>query len=352
LKDQNFGIEIEMTGITRNAASKVLAGYFRTDATHVGGYYDTYTVRDGEDRQWKIMSDSSISCESRSSNSASALYSVEMVSPICKYEDIEKIQEIVRKFREAGAKVNSSCGVHVHIDASKHTPQTLRNMVNIIASKEDLLYKTLQIKVDRQNYCQKTDTRFLDDVNRRRPTTMNELNRVWYNGRDGSGDHYNRSRYRGLNLHSVFNKGTVEFRLFNSTLHAGEVKSYIQLCLAMSHQGLTQKSASRTKTQSSNEKYTFRTWLLRLGLIGKEFETARLHLLKNLEGNIAWRDPAQAEAQRQRQAAKRQAENERRAADNTEQRSDQAVPENIEPVGNTEITETGQSGGFGLSMSM
>ena len=38
-------------------------------------------------------------------------------------------------------------------------------------------------------------------------------------------------------------------------------------------------------------------------MIGEEFKTARLHLLKNLEGNIAWRDPAQAEAQKQRLAA-------------------------------------------------
>ena len=69
-----------------------------------------------------------------------------------------------------------------------------------------------------------------------------------------------------------------------------------------------QKGASRTKTQSPNEKYTFRTWLLRLGLIGNEFKTARQHLLKNLDGNIAWRDPAQAEAQKERLAAKRLAE--------------------------------------------
>jgi len=69
-----------------------------------------------------------------------------------------------------------------------------------------------------------------------------------------------------------------------------------------------QKSASRIKTQSSNEKYTFRVWLLRLGLIGDEFKTARHHLLKNLDGNIAWKDPAQAEAQKQRLAEKRLAE--------------------------------------------
>ena len=59
-----------------------------------------------------------------------------------------------------------------------------------------------------------------------------------------------------------------------------------------------QRRASRAKTNPENEKYTFRTWLLRLGMIGDEFKTARQHLLKNLEGNIAWRDPAQAEAQK------------------------------------------------------
>ena len=90
-----------------------------------------------------------------------------------------------------------------------------------------------------------------------------------------------------------------------STLHAGEGKSFIQLCLAISHQALVQQRAMRTRTHSENEKYTFRTWLLRLGLIGDEFKTARQQLLKNLEGNIAWRDPAQAEAQKARLAAKR-----------------------------------------------
>ena len=108
----------------------------------------------------------------------------------------------------------------------------------------------------------------------------------------------------------MFNKGTIEFRLFNSTLHAGEIKSYIQLCLAISHQALVQKSARKSKTISDNEKYTFRTWLLRLGLIGEEFKTARYHLLKNLDGNIAWKDPSQAERQKERLATRRSLENE------------------------------------------
>lgn len=305
MRSQNFGIEIEMTGLTRSAAARIIAGYFGTQATHVGGVYDAYTIRDEQNRQWKVVSDASIRCRNRSNRAASRDYSVEFVSPICKYEDIETVQELVRKLRTEGARVNDSCGIHVHVDASAHTPQTLRNIVNIMAAKEDLLYKTLQVKVNREHYCQKADTRFLEELNHKRPKTMDEVEELWYNGMGGRYDHYDNSRYHALNLHSVFSKGTIEFRLFNSTLHAGEVKSYIQLCLAISHQALVQRGASRAKTHPENEKYTFRTWLLRLGMIGDEFKTARQHLLKNLEGNIAWRDPAQAEAQKARLAAKR-----------------------------------------------
>lgn len=296
-----------MTGLTRQSAAKSIADFFGTGATHVGGAYDAYTIRDPQGRQWKIVLDGSILCESRRGESASRLYSVEFVSPICQYQDMETIQTLVRKLRGAGAKVNSSCGIHVHVDASAHTPQTLRNMVNIMAAKEELLYKALQVQVGREYYCKKADLRFLDDVNRKRPKTMAELEQLWYNGESNRYTHYDTSRYHALNLHSVFSKGTIEFRLFNSTLHAGEVKSYIQLCLAISHQALVQKSASRSRTHSDNEKYTFRTWLLRLGMIGDEFKTARQHLLKHLEGNIAWKNPAQAQRQKERLAAKQAA---------------------------------------------
>lgn len=308
MRSQRFGIEIEMTGIARAMGAQVIAGYFHTTAAHVGGGYDSYAVRDDQGRQWKVLSDNSIQAETRRGSTCNNDYCVELVSPICRYEDIVPLQEIVRKLRAAGAKVNASCGIHVHVDAFPHNEKTLRNIVNIMAAKEDLLYKALQVKVEREFYCQKTNTRFLDEINHRGPVSIDQFERIWYNGESGRGTHYNETRYHALNLHSVFSKGTIEFRLFNSTLHAGEIKSYIQLCLAISHQALVQKGASRIKTQSENEKYTFRTWLLRLGLIGDEFKTARMHLLKNLDGNIAWRDPAQAEAQKERLAKKKHTE--------------------------------------------
>jgi len=69
---------------------------------------------------------------------------------------------------------------------------------------------------------------------------MEAVERIWYNGESRRDQHYDDSRYHCLNLHSVFQKGTVEFRLFNGTLHAGKIKAYIQFCLAIGAQALNQ----------------------------------------------------------------------------------------------------------------
>ena len=255
------------------------------------------------------VSDASIHPAARDGRSASTLYKVEVVSPICHYEDIETIQELVRKLRREGACVNRSCGIHIHVDAAPHSVKTLRNLVNIMVSKEDLLYKALAVDVAREDhYCQKTDLSFLEELNRKKPKSIENFERMWYHGDSRRYAHYDETRYHALNLHSVFSKGTIEFRLFNGTMHAGKVKTYIQLSLAISHQALVQKGVSHSRTKSTNEKYTFRTWLLRLGMIGEEFQTARKFLLENLEGNIAWKDTAQAERQKERLAAKRMEE--------------------------------------------
>ncbi len=291
MKTQTFGIEIELTGITKKAAANTVAGYFGTTAEYMGGAYDTYQVRDNSGRVWKLMSDSSIRQECRR-GPATSEHKVELVSPICRYEDIETVQEIVRKLRRAGAISNQSCGTHIHIGLGTHTPQTLKNLANIVASKEDLIYRALKVSANRSGYCQKADADFIADLNQKKPTSLTGLADIWYAKYTGESRsaHYNSSRYRLLNYHSVFTKGTIEFRAFNSSVnHAGKIKAYIQFCLAISHQALTQRSASSRKTATTNEKYTFRTWLLRLGLIGDEFKTARLHLLANLAGDIAWR---------------------------------------------------------------
>jgi hypothetical protein len=84
--------------------------------------------------------------------------------------------------------------------------------------------------------------------------------------------------------------GTLEIRGFNSSnLHAGKLRSYIVLALALNNQALTQKSASAKKPNLENPKFAMRTWLNRIGFIGEEFKNCRDHLVKHLKGSAAWR---------------------------------------------------------------
>ena len=58
LKDQYFGCEIEMTGLTRREAAEGLGALFGTQFRYLGGTYKTYEVPDREDKVWKIVYDS------------------------------------------------------------------------------------------------------------------------------------------------------------------------------------------------------------------------------------------------------------------------------------------------------
>ena len=304
MKKQTIGVEVEMNNIDRSRAAKVAAEFFGTgryeNTAHRNGY-STWSAWDADGREWKFQKDVSISGPDSEK--------CELVTPILTYADMETLQELIRQLRRAGAKSDSTrgCGVHIHIGAKGHTPQTLRNLANIMASHESLLAEALNLDHYRMSrYCRTVDPRFLEQLNRRKPTTMADLADIWYGSQGanyGRSQHYNDSRYHMLNLHATFTKGTVEFRLFQfdapgngkrNGLHAGQLKSYIQLCLALSQIAKTVRTASPKPQQNENPKYAMRTWLLRLGFIGEEFETARDILTRRLSGDAAFRNGREA----------------------------------------------------------
>ena len=299
MKNQTIGVEVEMNNIRRNKAAKIAADYFGTgryENTASRNGYMTWSAWDADGREWKFQKDVSISGADDEK--------CEMVTPILTYSDIETLQELCRQLRHNGAKSDASrgCGVHIHIGANRHTPQTLRNLANIMASHESLIAEALKLDRYRMSrYCRTVDPNFLQTVNRKKPKTMSQLADIWYTSQGasyGRSQHYNDSRYHMLNYHATFTKGTIEFRLFQfdeptaelrGGIHAGQLKSYIQLCLALSQMAKDVRTASPKEQQKENPKYAMRTWLLRLGFIGDEFATARDFLTRNLSGDTAFR---------------------------------------------------------------
>jgi len=292
-----FGIEIEMTGITRTKAATIVAKQLGATIQRYNDNGNKIEIRGLDGRVWKVMYDGSIATQRRLNGEkvpATNIYSVELVSPILTYEeDINTLQEIVRNLRKAGAfsEKQNCTGIHIHCNGSDHTPRSLKNFMNIIYSRNDLLYESLQIEQERMRYCKKMDEDLVNRMNSKKPKTMQEIEEIWYAGYGPvRNQHYHQSRYHFLNLHSFFHGvGTVELRGFNGTLHAGEIRSYIVLALAMNNQALTQKSASSKKPQTENPKFLMRTWLNRIGLIGDDYKNCREHLCKHLKGSAAWR---------------------------------------------------------------
>lgn len=296
LKNQLFGVEVEMTGITREKAARLVAGVLGTTPSHPeSNCYHTRTIADQAARKWKIMRDSSIT-PIRNDDTSESLdeYRVEFVTPPLNYSDIELLQNIIRKLRENGAKAHSSCGIHIHVDGANHTAVSLRRLVNFMTARQDLIYEALQIGDRESSWCHKLNKTLLDAMKKDKYLTKEKAEEIWYSrANDGycggiDHQHYNSTRYHGVNLHSFFTKGTVEFRLFNSTLHAGKIKAYIQFCLAVSAWAITSQEKIVFRSMDGytpEQKVTIMRNILthRLGLYGDEFKTCRLHLMTPLK---------------------------------------------------------------------
>ena len=226
MKKQTIGVEVEMNNIEHSRTAKVAATYFGTgryeNTAGRNGYY-SWSAWDSQGREWKFQRDVSIAGHDSEK--------CEMVTPILTYEDMGTLQELIRQLRHAGAKSDATrgCGVHIHIGAKgcgcpvdtsaegrstdragrrDHTPQTLRNLANIMASHENLLADALDLDRSRMShYCRTVDPRFLDQLNRKKPRTMAQLADVWYGSQGenyGRSQHYNGSRYHMLYVEQVF----------------------------------------------------------------------------------------------------------------------------------------------------
>lgn len=80
----------------------------------------------------------------------------------------------------------------------------------------------------------------------------------------------------------------ISFPRFPYTQDSDEARAYTDLIAKLYEMANRQKRTGAVN-ETDNEKYTFRCFLLRLGMIGAEYKTTRKILLRNLTGNSAFR---------------------------------------------------------------
>ena len=167
-------------------AQACAAAFFGGTVTHSGGY-DGYYTYDSRGRKWAFLRDASIvplRKERGQKVGARDEYKVELVTPILTYgQDMDTLQELIRRLRKAGAFTDPQhCGIHIHLDGAPHTARSIRNWVNIIASRNDLLYKALQIEPARKRWCRELDADLVRRMNARRPKNLAQIEEIWYEG--------------------------------------------------------------------------------------------------------------------------------------------------------------------------
>ncbi len=271
MRGLRLGIEIETVGLNRSQLCDAIVAAI-PGARHGVSHYDrTVIMADG--RAWTVVRDGSLSMDA----------SGEITSPILTWEDLSLLQNIIRAVRAAGARVDSSCGIHVHVDGQQLTPKALRSLALLIYNREACIEAAVALAPARKaRYCRPMEPGFVQRLGRS-CSSMRTVNQAWYGTFRAVADRYDYSRYHGLNLNSFFYRGTVEFRYFNGSLHAGEVKAYVHLCLALAARAINSGSVGKKRETAT---YTDVMWTLtnQLALVGDEFKNTREHLTKRLPG--------------------------------------------------------------------
>lgn len=280
MRSLGWGIEIETVGRSREVVAMAVAKALGLPADAARCYdfgHGDWQVVQADGRVWKVMHDGSLS-----------MGGAEIVSPILRGTgEIELIQAIIREVRAAGAKSSAAdnCGIHVHIGAEGLDGQGVSRLAKIVSKFEPMATDALQIAAERSSYCKAIPQAFIAGLKPK--MTKDQVSALWYRTAPNASypTRYDHSRYHGCNLNSYFYRGTVEFRWFNGSLHAGEVKAYVQLCLALVARAETSKSASATpiKLGGMSPKARMGNYIwMTLQLRGAEWSTLRTHLTKHL----------------------------------------------------------------------
>ena len=164
-------------------------------------------------------------------------------------------------------------GVEVKLNFEEHTADSLKNIINMLYSKQRLIMMAFE-----------TETAFMDE------TFAEDLNKIEIKDLQGLKEAFEElgpDRCPGYEID--FEEQTFTFKLFSSKLNPERIKAFQDLCVLIAGYARTLKRASFKQAQDDNPKYALRTWFIRIGMNGPEYKETRKTLLKNLEGSGAFR---------------------------------------------------------------
>jgi hypothetical protein len=247
----------------RKQIVKILEKHFEVKSEYLGAPSFAYQVETEDetytiDREGKIIT-----------TAAEEVKLEELLSGPEPKEDDDQVEQP----KEAAAEAET-LDLEVKLPMEGHSGRTLRNLVNMIYSKQSLIKKAFRLE---DNIVEED---FSIGINEVQIETLEDFKTALEDIGENS----------CLGIEFDFFENTTTFKLLKDA-DADEIKAATDFIALLNENAKNQKYASAKVKPTDNEKYTFRTWLLRLGMIGDEYKLARKVLLQNLSGNGAFRKP-------------------------------------------------------------
>jgi Putative amidoligase enzyme len=242
-----------------------------------GGLYedDAEEVSRALPRPWQVKEDCSVETGSG--------YGLEVASPIMRGDlGFNQVVEMGDGLLAAGAEVDETCGVHVHVDMRDFTIDDLSNLVGMFHSQQDALYAATGERSS-ASYCEAIPEAYVQRVQStlqqvksslgeggeaaadeaEPPTTMQPSGLPRWNYRaTGWRSNLTRQllgvthRYRGLNLQSIAAHNTVEYRLHQGSLDGVDVSNWARFCVAFTEAARRPALVDAINSQPNNMKHT------------------------------------------------------------------------------------------------
>jgi len=197
-----FGIEIECVGVNTTTAKQALeaAGIV---CENNGYNHNTRPF-------WKVVTDGSLSSRDGS---------CEVVSPVLNGTDgLTEVRTVMAVLRTAGARINESCGMHIHIGVDQLT-QTHQTRIIRAYGKWSWAFTGLILQ-------RRVNNRW---AQLRSATGTERLATEWENSSDARSTASRHDRYYAFNIASYQRHGTFEMRAHHGSLNGMNASAWVAL---------------------------------------------------------------------------------------------------------------------------
>jgi hypothetical protein len=146
-------------------------------------------------------------------------------------ESLTQLKEILALIKVHRGRISKNCGLHIHINCKNFTDKQILFIIKEFIACQKYIVKTFEVHSDRlDNTCKLLPKEDLNKLTEKQIHNFRRQTQEWsYSGYNGLLE----EKYRALNVSHLRqgDYGTLEFRLFDSTLSYKKLKTQIEWTL-------------------------------------------------------------------------------------------------------------------------